>query len=550
MPRYYGIDLGTTNTVLAVSTEQNEGNPRLEILNINQNDFTNKRIITNEDLLPSIIYLDADNNIKVGKEAKGYKEEHGNSERFVFNTKLRMGQKTFYKIGDKKYTPIDVAALILEKCYKQICYEMRNKYDGKIVITVPASFGKEEREDTQKAALQAGFKEVVIFDEPTAALLSYVYENSQATEDVRTIDLSSTKNILTIDLGGGTCDICYMSAKRYDKTFSIKDLKEIQRIDLGGFNFDKAISEVVMLKKLRMNKCSQNDANELITFAEKAKEQISKEIENIIIENRRNLEDYEQGQWDSDEFDDLQYEDRIMISGNPVTVKITKKEIDDAINKLIVSNGKISLTQNDTKANTNIEDCIRKVVNLGNDKIDYVLFTGGMSKLLTIRKKLYELIKCPIISPSTPMLAVAKGAALYNNYSVMKNTIGFSFDRDHITTEAIMLDMREGLPIVLVPKGQQIKNGFHRTSQDTLLKISSPNGIKIALFEGDNEYDCKLKKLNNYVNIKFSQPKQIGMPFIIECAIDKNKSYEFKLKFEDGDVYKIDKNGEASEYKQ
>lgn len=551
MGRYYGIDLGTTNTVVACCTEQQTGNPRLELVKIRQREFYNKRSRSFE-LLPSIVYLDSDNNMQIGFEAKGFKDAGNDSKRYIFNTKLRMGYNDEIMLGDKKYSPKDIASLILDKCRQEMVFDSKGSFDDRIVITVPATFGKDERDATMVAARQAKFNDVTIFDEPSAALLAYVYENAQDSEDVREIDLFEEKKILTIDLGGGTCDICYISAKQEDINFVLKDLKPCKRINLGGFNFDKAIAEYIINKKIKKQlhidgDIDESDLHSIIVFSETAKEEISAKVEEEIASRLYNFSDYETGKYSDNEFDNYNHEGIIKIYGREITIKISKSDIDLAINALIESQSNHSATKNDSNRTINIEDCIRGIVDIEKDRIDYVLFTGGMSKYLTLRKKIFNLINRPIITPKDPMLAVAKGAALYNIYKVSKETAAFNLDRQNITTEALLLDKKEGLPAVLVSKGEPIKNGYSRITET--FYTTSPKGLKIGLFEGDDEYDCNLKKLN-YVDIIFEPTKTSGTMFTIEYSIDENRMYEFKIVFADGDIYHITKNSELVKYKQ
>lgn len=554
MPRYYGIDLGTSNTVVsACTTSLTSGAPKLETLRIRQKDYFYGRT-GSEELLPSIIYIDDNGEVQVGKEAKGFKENGGDHRRFIYNTKLRMGQEAKIAMGGKNYTPVDVAKLVLEKCRQEIVYHSKGTFtDNRIVITVPASFGKEEREATQNAAYAAGFEDVTIFDEPSAALISFVYENASDDSDVREINFSAGKNVLTIDLGGGTCDICYFNVKQNEMAFELTDLRPCQRINLGGSNFDKAVAEYIIENTLRRRKkimyedITPDDLNALLVFAERAKEEISARIDERIAENYESVVNYETSAKSDVIFQDEYYEMGVRFMGSEETLKITKKQIDDAIDKLIVSSGAVARDREKSENLVNIEDCIRRIVNLEKDNIDYVLFTGGMSKYLTLRKKLFQMIGCPIISPKDAMTAVARGAALYNIYKVEKSAVGFDFDRTNITTEAIMLDMKEGLPMVLVPKGTPIKDGFHRVAEGNEIRTSSPTGVKIGFFEGDDEFDCNLKKLQNVV-INFPKIKQPGMPFKIHFSIDENRMYEFKIEFEDGDGYRIDTDGNAVPY--
>ena len=168
---HVGIDLGTTNTVMATCKPSKRAFFRPNVRDINQYQFAKQMGMSPN--LPSVLFLDTDGEVKVGEYAK-HKKEDGASSRILYNTKIDMGQKVTYENG---YTPVRAASEILKVCYKSIkTYISVDEEFPDVTITVPASFTQSQIADTIEAAKQAGFEpdKIAILEEPVAALFCYI----------------------------------------------------------------------------------------------------------------------------------------------------------------------------------------------------------------------------------------------------------------------------------------------------------------------------------------------------------------------------------------
>lgn len=166
---YVGIDLGTTNTVLASCKKPRiNGYPRPFLIDINQ--YVMSSQIGMEKSLPSVLFFDFDR-VKVGRFARDMKNR-GADRRILYNTKIDMGKKNFeYHNG---YTPVKAATEILKCCYDTIRQIMSKGSEfPEVTITVPASFNQDQIADTKKAAEAAGFKKISILEEPLAELAMF-----------------------------------------------------------------------------------------------------------------------------------------------------------------------------------------------------------------------------------------------------------------------------------------------------------------------------------------------------------------------------------------
>ncbi|GFS22338.1 chaperone protein DnaK [Elysia marginata] len=176
--RILGIDLGTTNSVVAIVEDKK---PKV-LENANGKRTT-----------PSVVAFKNDE-IIVGEVAKRQMETNPNT---IASIKRLMGTDKTVKANDKDYKPEEISAMILGHLKEYA----EKKVGGKItkaVITVPAYFNNAEREATKNAGKIAGLEVERIINEPTAAALAYGIDK---TED------DKEKNILVYDLGGGTFDV-------------------------------------------------------------------------------------------------------------------------------------------------------------------------------------------------------------------------------------------------------------------------------------------------------------------------------------------------------
>ncbi len=198
-----GIDLGTTNSEVAVVRG---GRPE---------------VIAVEDshLLPSVVGLADDGSLLVGQAARNQYVLH--PDRTIKSIKRRMGEDTQVSMGDQKFSPQEISALILGRL-KRAAEDYLKEAVTKAVITVPAYFSDAQRQATRDAGQLAGLEVVRIINEPTAAALAYEVDHVQR------------KHILVYDLGGGTFDVSVVGVE--------KDVVEVLASHgnnrLGGDDFD------------------------------------------------------------------------------------------------------------------------------------------------------------------------------------------------------------------------------------------------------------------------------------------------------------------------
>ena len=208
MGKAVGIDLGTTNSVVAVL----EGGEPTVIANAEGNRTT-----------PSIVAFKSEE-VLVGELAK--RQAITNPDNTVRSIKRQIGTNWKEKFENKEYTPQEVSARILQKLKRDAeSYIGEDVTDA--VITVPAYFNDAERQATKEAGQIAGLNVLRIFNEPTAAALAYGLENNE------------DQKILVYDLGGGTFDVSVLEIS--EGVFEVKSTSGDSK--LGGDDWDERVME-------------------------------------------------------------------------------------------------------------------------------------------------------------------------------------------------------------------------------------------------------------------------------------------------------------------
>jgi molecular chaperone DnaK len=214
MSRAVGIDLGTTNSVVAVL----EGGEPTVIANAEGFRTT-----------PSVVAFTKDGEVLVGEPAK--RQAVTNVDRTIASVKRHIGTDWTVAIDDKKYTPQELSARILGKL-KRDAEQYLGDTVTDAVITVPAYFNDAERQATKDAGEIAGLNVLRIINEPTAAALAYGLDKGKEDE-----------LILVFDLGGGTFDVSLLEVGKDDDFSTIQVRSTSGDNRLGGDDWDQRIVE-------------------------------------------------------------------------------------------------------------------------------------------------------------------------------------------------------------------------------------------------------------------------------------------------------------------
>ena len=360
----FGIDLGTTNSAIAKFTKG-----EVNVFN-NPTDF-------GRNTLPSVVGFKKDK-IFVGSKAKELLEKDPKS--VVGTFKRKMGTAESFKIkaiGESK-TPIELSSIVLKEL-KTFLPPSENIES--VVVTIPASFDMIQSNATKEAGIQAGFKQVVLLQEPIAASLAYA--NMKKEKDLK------DGQWLVYDLGGGTFDTALVRIK--DGEMRVLDHEGDNF--LGGSDFDSLIVEKFLIPKINDKYSFKNLEDDLKSASGKfnAKYYVlirRAEEAKILLSAKSSAEIVIDGLTDDNGID----VDEEMV--------ITRSEFNDLIREYIdgsIDMVKKILTRNSLKPN----------------ELQFTLMVGGSTYIPYVRQRVEEVLQIPINCEIDPTSAVAVGAAYY-----------------------------------------------------------------------------------------------------------------------------------------
>src|SRR5213083_1690566 len=365
-----GIDLGTTNSVVAVM----EGGDPVVIPNAEGGRLT-----------PSVVGFTKDGERLVGQVAK--RQAVTNPQNTVFSIKRFMGRRMSevveetkrvpYKVAEgsnglasveiqgKRYTPPEISAMILQKM-KQTAEDYLGHKVEKAVITVPAYFNDSQRQATKDAGKIAGLDVVRIINEPTASALAYG------------LDKKKEEKIAVYDLGGGTYDISVLELA--EGVFEVKATNGDTH--LGGDDFDQRIIEWLVEEfKKDQGIDLKNDRmalQRLKESAEKAKIELSSTQQTEI---------------------NLPFITADQSGPKHLVITLTRSKLEQLVGDLV------------EKTTAPVRQCL-KDAEVSADKIDEVVLVGGMTRMPLVVETVKKLFGKEPNKSVNPDEVVAIGAAI------------------------------------------------------------------------------------------------------------------------------------------
>lgn len=366
-----GIDLGTTNTAVAVyKAGQSEIIP-----------------IYGAKTLPSVVSVLRNGDVLVGQQAKS--RSIIDPENTVVSIKRKMGEtwtKVFDGQPERVYTPADIAAEILSKVAAGV--QQHEAFDlGGIpqysVICVPANFDDAKKKATRKAAELANLEVLRLLEEPVAAAYAYALEKER------------DQTILVYDLGGGTFDVSILqvnSTQDDQKSFSVLAKEGIS--ELGGDDFDERLMAIVAnalcehsgVDILDLKKDQGINENKLRNAQQKLKE--------AVMEAKHELTEASSA---SIHIPNIIHDE----SGTPyhVEMEVTREQFNEVIRDLVM----------DTR------EAVQKALDAAQFTIrdvDRIILVGGSTKVPLVKEMLQEMFGREPYSDIDPDTAIARGAAI------------------------------------------------------------------------------------------------------------------------------------------
>ena len=434
----FGIDLGTTNSLIAKFSKGT-----VEVFK-NPNGF--------KETLPSIVGFRNDR-IMIGEQARTYAEKDPKSVASRFKRKMGTTETIKIKALNASKTPVELSAFVLKEL-KSFVHSGENP--EAIVITVPASFDMVQANATKEAGLLAGYKQVVLLQEPIAASLAYANKDNSS-------DLKNSQWIV-YDLGGGTFDVALVRIVEGELTVVDHEGDNY----LGGSDFDALIVEKIIVPELSKRgrfedligqmKSETGKYNRLwavlLHKAEDAKIELSnKASAEVDLGMIRDLADDDDKPLDS-------------------IITITRSEFEAVIKDAVDATAEM----------------MRKILtrnSLRPGDLKFVLMVGGSTYTPFVRKRIEESMGISVNTGIDPTNAIAVGAA----YFAATKEIKFESTQTKST-----------------PAGRlKVKAAYSRASQEKEELFSAKiegdtTGLFYRITRDDGAFDSGLKKLTTRIS--------------------------------------------------
>lgn len=440
-----GIDLGTTNSVLATINEKLNGDVVSKVVDISRavdmysvSSGEAKLTKMKKPTLPSCIYY---------RQEKNYEPLAGDFAKMQYPLRPHLVAKSIKSQMGKPFAeglspdiPDQTPAQISSRILKHLLREASRVYRCEIsdaVITVPANFDSAMCKATRDAAELAGIKvknadgseRPVLLSEPNAVIYDLINQIHNGEISSRILDLSDKKRVLVFDLGGGTLDITMHEIKRREDNGDVLKVDEIaanRYTLLGGDDFDEEIAKAMYERYLKQYASHPEVVRELRQKEKIVMPQLRVYAEHLKLDlNERCGEEYSSG-WDDDD-DEIE----LITGGNMGGIgysyddTFAKDEVEGILSVFMAT----ELSYHDYKhieriTNTkNIIYPILDVLKKASDKlgvpdvlVDAVIVNGGMSKFYMVTDRLKDFFGFDPIVALDPDQAVARGAAVYHYY--------------------------------------------------------------------------------------------------------------------------------------
>ncbi|MBQ4059172.1 MAG: molecular chaperone DnaK [Lachnospiraceae bacterium] len=454
MGKIIGIDLGTTNSCVAVM----EGGKPVVINNAEGARTT-----------PSVVAFTKTGERVVGEPAK--RQAVTNADKTIASIKRHMGSDYKVAIDDKKYSPQEISAMVLQKLKADAEAYLGEKV-SEAVITVPAYFSDAQRQATKDAGRIAGLDVKRIINEPTAAALSYGLDNE------------NEQKIMVYDLGGGTFDVSIIEIG--DGVIEV--LATAGDNKLGGDDFDDVLTDY-MLKEFKNQEGVDLSSDKMAMqrlkeAAEKAKKELSSSTTTNV---------------------NLPFITATAEGPKHFDMNLTRAKFDELTSHLVERTA--------TPVQTALKDA-----GLTASDLDKVLLVGGSTRIIAVQEKVKQLTGKEPFKGINPDECVAVGASIQGGKLAGDAGAGEILLLD-VTPLSLSIETMGGVATRLIERNTTIptkKSQIFSTAQD------NQDAVDINICQGERQFARDNKSLGRF-RLDGIAPARRGVPQIeVTFDIDAN----------------------------
>jgi molecular chaperone DnaK len=501
-----GIDLGTTNTVVATQTDS-MGPMILEI----PQPKDERKYLVGLPQIKSAVYFESKNIATVGAFAANRLESFR-------SIKSHMGTrwKGKHPVTGELLKPSYISAHILKLGFQTLLAQFPN-WDKTALITVPASFNTDQRNDTISAARMSGFQDIRLLDEPTAAFYYFLNQHGESGE------FKEIRNILIFDFGGGTLDVSIINVAEKENVMLLDAFGRSRYNNLGGDDIDLELATFMI-------GCWEFESEIQVTELPRT---LRSNVYKLFIEKSRlfkeEVEDHLRNKEEMPEFvineDVYTKEERIFVKFRRILKRSQYEDI----------TGKYFQSKSDLNIYRPIEEAILIAKNIKPDfskeKLDLILYTGGASNMASVQAALrsyFAPIQCFSISEEDACNTVALGAACYRYEDLYRRRNMVM--RNRLLESVFTRRPGETNYSIIVPLTAEPSKEFEKVKQN--FKLERPTiRLRLPLFRGTSSHDHQISPIRD-LEISLDQVLEKDTMFQVDYRLTENKTIELKVIFD------------------
>ncbi|MEK7993827.1 MAG: Hsp70 family protein [Planctomycetota bacterium] len=501
-----GVDLGTTNTVVAVQTDAT-GPRTLDILQ----PVDERNVLEPRDHIKSAVYFESSETAVVGAFA-ARRLDAFRSIKSQMGTRWRMPHPFR---TDLRVTPAYISAHILKLAFDELLRQFPS-WDHTALVTVPASFNTDQRSDTLRAATLAGFQDVRLLDEPTAAFYYFFDQNRNS------YGRSNRQTVLVFDFGGGTLDVSIIRVESAGEHLEIDAIGRSRYNNLGGDDIDTELAAFLLALWEQKEGCVVEEVStpeRLMLFQ-------------LFLQRASSYkEEAEYYLASGQTINEFVVNEELLVSGKRRVIKLqrqlTRSQYEDVSGRFFLDKGDLNIFRPIGQA---LDVAGSIVPGFRKDHVDLVLYTGGASRMGGVRAAL-ETYFAPkpgySISDEEACNTVALGAASCR-WDQQQSRRGVKMT-SRLLESILTRDDDAGVYVPVVPLTCEPSVQFRPVSAD--FRVRRPAIIlRLPLFRGVGPLDHHLMPMQDLV-LPLPNVVAAGLPYLLSYRMTENKTVQLRASF-------------------